>query len=533
MKYFNFLLLYTREEIMDVYSKLFITRSLEDIDISLIRKSIKLYFTKKWIDDNYQLLDYSTKYTEAIKNYTKNWIFNVSNISVDIVTYFDDMISSATLDDGSYCYPKFILNQLNNSYLFRNYEEFLFYKIDRANAEKQKSIDKFMVEFNDLEKNIDIIFFNISKDEILSVISDKIFYDVLSKYVTQNMNTFDSYYRFYKNSIENIVSPLGIDDVEINKYSDLFNYIECPLNDNIKTIIRNNISNICFGFSQIISEESLKVSSDLEIDLSKYVMDRLVESNIEWSKDKLNNLNKFKEMITKYVTEIVPESFFNNNMNDSETSTNIPPAFDQTTVENIYRRYNKVFTVEPEYFNFSIFNIFNILNGKTSFTKSKFNLIFIPEKLEEFFTEYCSYYIWSIWLNDLESERTKNPYDENRLVPLNISNLNTIKEKIKSIYREGLFNIKGSKDKKLIKSFEPFDGSREGLLPIEKKLILRETIGNRLKTFKFVRFTSNGMTEYEKYKYAFFKYLEDLYNSANDDMVNKLIMEINRIYNTI
>lgn len=518
---------------MDVYSKLFITRSLEDIDISLIRKSIKLYFTKKWIDDNYQLLDYTTKYTEAIKNYVRNWIHSSPNINADIVTYFDDMINSATLDDGSYCYPKFIFNQLNNSYLFKNYEDFLFYKIDRANIEKQKVIDKFIKEFDDLEKNIDIIFFNISKEEILSVISDKIFYDVLSKYITQTTTTFESYYRSYKNSIENIVSPLGIDDIEIDKYSDLFDYIENSLDNEIKTIIKNNISNICFGFSQVISEKSLNVDSDLEVDLSNYILDRMIASNVEWSKDKINNLDKFKEMILKYATEILPESFFDNNMNDSETSTNIPPAFDQMSIESIYRRYNKIFIDEPEYFNFSIYNIYNILNEKGGFVKANFNFIFIPEKLDEFFSEYCSYYIWLLWLEDFETSRCINILDSNGLVPLNMSSINNIKEKIKLIYREGLFNIKESKDKRLVKSFESFDGSREGLLPIEKKIILKDTITNRLKTFKFVRFTSNGLTEYEKYRYVFFKYVESLYNNVNEDILNNLIVGINKLYDTI
>lgn len=515
---------------MNNYSQILLSNKLDTIDKTLVRKSIKMFFARKWIDDNYQLLSYSDTYIESIKNYTRNWIDKNNSINIDDM--FNRFIDSPLLSDGTYCFPKFLKFQLDELYIFKNCEYLTFYKLDNINNVRSKLTQIFETELQHLETNIDLIFFHISIEEMLTIISDKILYDVLTNYSNQN-DTFESFFRSYKNSLENIISPLGSDSIEIEKYENLINYIGCSLDNKLKTQIRNNISNICFGFSQIIDDKSLNINSEIQKDLSYYVMDRMVSSNIEWSKDKLNNIAKFRNMIDSFITEIIPKSFFGDNMNDSETSTNIPNAFDQHEIETIYRKYNKNFLDEPEYFNFSISNIFNILMGNVTFVKSKFNSIFIPDKLDDFFYEYCSYYVWSIWLDDFESQRTDNTIDVNGLVPQDLSTVQNLKNKIKQIYKDGLFSIKESKDKRLIKSFSSIDGSNSGLLPIEKKLILRENINNRLKTFKYVRFTLNGLTEYEKYKYPFFNYVENLYNNANEEILNTMILDINSFYDSI
>lgn len=517
---------------MYAYSNFLFLKNSEEIYKSNIRKSIKFFIIRKWIDSGYPIFDHKISLSDIMKTYTIS-IINNNLINLNVDKIFDDMIDSASEENGEKNFTKFIFDQLGKSYIYKNLTVNNFYNIDRIINNRDKLLNEFRKEINELESLSSILFNNISKQELMIVLSDVIFYEVYSKYYSESISSLDDQFLIFKNSIENILSPLGVDEEIINKYENLLSIFGIELDNDIKICIKNNISNLCFGFNQLLTDKEMGIKNDFERNLSYYILDRLIYTNMDYLKNSLFNINLYRDMINKYSFEFLEDSFFSNNMNKSEFDTNIPPAFNQNEIETIYLRYNKIFIEEPEYFNLALINIYNNFSGSGGYSKSNFNSIFIPDKLNDFFYEYCSYYVWSTWLDDFESQRTDNSIDINGLVPQDLSTVQNLKNKIKQIYKDGLFSIKESKDKRLIKSFNPIDGSNSGLLPIEKKLILRENINNRLKTFKYVRFTLNGLTEYEKYKYPFFNYVENLYNTANEETINTMISNINSFYDSI
>lgn len=461
---------------------------------------------------NIEMVDVSSGLLKVRINSTNSFINNQStfntNISLDRI---DDKAFSIVWDDKLKIY-------FNDSLLC----EF--------NIKWDKSfIDNKYIILNSLHsENIEIN--KCLNSTIKSVEIGYMTYDGETPLLTSN----DNYNLIYKDIIFNFISTSAINDDKIIAYTDLFTLIGEDNIENTKMKIYNYISNTFYGMNLRYKDEVFDFASDIEKDLSYYIIDTLLNTTFDYSKSFYTNDMKYAELKGKFKEDLLNDIFFENINIGNETSSSLSTIFIVQRIDEIYNRYNKSFANEPEHFNNALQNIKNVYLSISKLNKANFNSLFIPEKLTEFFNEFCIYVLWYDWLSTDNPTRSAITEDTNGFVPSEKSTISYVKPLIEKCITNNFLSIdefKPSKEEILnIYNVSNFDKSQ----PFEiQKLNLISNIRLRIESFKYVKFTLNGLTEYDQYELEFYKYVMRLYNNIDQSTINRVAKELNDFYNNL
>lgn len=544
---------------MIVFNRLFSPQSLVNVDKKDARNSIKRYFIRKWLDSGSENMDYSKNVTYNIRENSRKLILEEYAKVQDIIDkmpeikpttpvieevanerrqilykdYFnklvDELYASKTVN-GVVSYQNFLKKQLDKCYILKNYNKCGFTR--DFISDKENIVNIMTTEIMDYEKNIPLIMEYVSDSEIFEVLSDKIYYDVfIEKLNGREGLGFDDQYLIFSATISNLLSDYGEIRKYLEPYKTLFDYLRVPNMDSIIKIIRNNISNLCFGFFQCLKIDDLDCKTDIEKTLSTYVLDRIVDANIRKCKDNFKDISKYSKMYEEYGDTILYDNFFKDAINEDNNSTNLSSDLSLESITNIYNRYNKNFNEEPQYLNYVIKNIYNVFTDNVTYKIANFSALYIEDKLEDYFNEYIVYSIWSDWLNDDRSGRSLIEEDKYGFVPIAKSVYGSTKDYLMTLDSNNFLNDKNTKNKKALKSYEM--SVKKYKDDIEKKEYVKELINNRLSAFKYKYIVSNGLTEIDKYKYGFHKFLLNYVNNFTQDKLVLLLKALNSFYDKL
>lgn len=352
---------------------------------------------------------------------------------------------------------------------------------------------------------------------------------------TPVLTTNDDYSLIFKDIINNFISTAGLFNSKIDAYTDLFTFIKENDHEIAKVKIYNYISNTFYGMNLRYKDSVFNYTSDLEKELSYYVIDVILNSTFDYSKSYYTNENKYAELIGKFKEDLLNEIFFKNINIGNESNSSLSAVFSLQRINEIYNRNNKSFANEPEHFNNALQNLKNIYLNIPILRKSNFNYIFIPEKLNSFFDEFCIYVLWADWLSTNSNTKSAIKEDVNGLVPLEKSTIAYIKPLIEKCIKNNFLTIEEIEPtqqeiKSIYSKVSNFDKSQ----PIEiQKLNILNNLKLRIESFKYVKFTLNGMTEYEQYKLEFYKYIINLYKTLDQDTINRVAKELNDFYDSL
>lgn len=505
---------------MDSFGKLYLIGGLNNIEEECINSSIRNYFLFEWIKNG------CIKYSQT-NNFKNDVIFFAKDFVTSNKLTIDNLIEEQLLliknsfkINNVLSYQKFLFNLFDSSTLFIRY-----YNIDFKNELTDSEINsiktKFMKSINNMDKNYNIFFSKLTFEDLATSISDFIFID---KYKTKierlasiNSLTYLDYFNSLNDTVLELTSPLGLYKNEfIEKYTTIFEDNNLSIN-NYLFIYYNRISQVSSFVNFRKKDISNLINDNFLLDLSSYIIDRLIFSVMSSTENIYNNKLNYLNFRYKEDANIFNEIFFDNVIKENLDDTNIDSVFDILIVENIYRRYNKEFNVEPEHFNMAIRVVKNIYNyNSVTPLISKINI----DKLEVLFDEYICYNIWKLWLESEDSEKTTLSSDTNSLVPLSLSIPESLKAELCEIRHEGIMDVK-TKSKK-----NPFTSS------IDKDKII-DNINERILKFKKMRLEEKSLLFNNEYKILFYMYMNTYINKFNLTNLNELIIELNSFYDSI
>lgn len=358
---------------------------------------------------------------------------------------------------------------------------------------------------------------------------------------TPRYDSVDSYTIDARNIVLNTLLYKNFSrNLETNRYEKLF--LQILRIDNINEVmykVRNYIANLFFGIFLINRDEKYKFVNELEKDLTYYACDVLIEEVFKYALTQYSTINKYINLIESYKSEITTTVFFSKINIGNESANNLSAIFEVGKIAQIYQKHNSDFTTQSEVFNIVLLNMKNLYLDIPTLIQANFEKRYIPEVLDNNIHEYVMYLIWKEWLSSTSTNNSAIAEDTNHLVPLELSTSDSILNIIKQQFNIDFFNdasnitltnakikstyLTESIKKKNIKN-SPFAKQKE---------MLKDIIDARLKSFKYVRYTLRGLTEYEQYVILNYRYKTNLISSLTQEKINEFALALNRFYDSI
>lgn len=557
---------------MQCFTKLFVLTSLDRIQKSTIKQGLKKYFLKRYLEENYQKLDFSANLLDDTANFAHEWIHDCiekgtleQNIR-DILT----KLENSKLDvNRNPSYIKFLYTQLTNGYMFMEYYPFQF---DMTFEEKENVIRFIKDTLINLHKNNFVIFDNISQDELMDALADIAlnkqmfnnfndlggfiladeFHTAADERVVDSNNTsllvkgrFDINAEYgnelYQNiavaSLVDLISPLGkARNVLTTDFNNILQAVDITITPDLQQIFYNHISNRLLFMNLIESDTKYALQSDISKDLFKYISDVMIREAMEFSGDYYNKIDKtqtkyFRKLVDMFRSDYLPLAFFNEVANEDPSSTNLSPKFNRAQIDNIYRRYNKTFDAEPQHFNQTIYRMKEVLCNEDRIPVSKYNNQFTPIKMNQFFDDYIKFKIYSTWLNDTGSPRSSLDMDKYHLIPEEYSSIESVKSLLNNILLDDFTSHeKTEADKDIKKAYNLKSGSLNGMLQTRVVMTLKDALIKRLDGYYWYNFHLNKFKDKRKINNEFYRYLNRYINEFDESSLNNIIESLNSEY---
>lgn len=376
---------------MNTFSKLQTISGLNQITKNNVKNSIKRYLIKMWIKNGSSILDYSGSLTDNIIHYSKVLLPKLKpSLSKDLDTMITRLNSYKTDIEGSLSYPKFLIYKMSEGYILSDIYEFQFHREFNSNIIDE--LKEYIIEsVNNIYNEINIYIDNISPDDVLDGIADIIFEE---SYSIQYINIVNNENLIYIDTSENknirtkmpenklialvnegtdltdfkneiytkalakcytdMCSPLGSNKNKLDEFNAFFKLINPLLEtytDKDKTKIYNRLSYLALGMPLFFEDRYLNIKENINKDLNYIIIDKMIYTCIIKSMNNYNNINNYISLFQNVMEKYVYDNYFSIIKNENESDAIINPLIDKSAIENVYKRYNKVFADEPEIYN--------------------------------------------------------------------------------------------------------------------------------------------------------------------------------------
>ena len=376
---------------MNTFSKLQTISGLNQITKNNVKNSIKRYLIKMWIKNGSSILDYSGSLTDNIIHYSKVLLPKLKpSLSKDLDTMITRLNSYKTDIEGSLSYPKFLIYKMSEGYILSDIYEFQFHREFNSNIIDE--LKEYIIEsVNNIYNEINIYIDNISPDDVLDGIADIIFEESYSIQYINIVNNENLIYidtsenknirtkmpenklialvnegtdlKDFKNEIytkalakcyTDMCSPLGSNKNKLDEFNAFFKLINPLLEtytDKDKTKIYNRLSYLALGMPLFFEDRYLNIKENINKDLNYIIIDKMIYTCIIKSMNNYNNINNYISLFQNIIEKYTYDNYFSIIKNENESDAIINPLIDKSAIENVYKRYNKIFTDEPEIYN--------------------------------------------------------------------------------------------------------------------------------------------------------------------------------------